>query len=224
MPDDITHSVVRGTNSIFVAANAAFSRDQKQFGRWLMGGPFDTPRVARVQEVDTDELLIWTDMTMREDVAYTLSATAAFPSGDSASLQNLVGKRRTSYERPREQLLDMAASPFKDYELTADGDIALRGGFATLRKIVLDTELTPLGSLFYDPTFGANQNHKGLRPVRLREEESRRARRLAAIPGVLSAEVSLTYANYHLISQLRIASEFGDINDRVDLTSGEVIL
>jgi hypothetical protein len=224
MPDDITHSIVRGTNSIFVAANADFSKNQKQFDRWGIGGPFDAPRVARVEEVDTDELLLWTDMTMREDVAYTLNCTANFPSGDPPSIQNLTGKRRTSYERPRDQNLDMAASPFQDYELTADGDIALRGGFATLRKIVLDTELTPLGALFYDPEHGADQNHKGVRPVDLRTEERRRGQRIAAIPGVLEVRVFLSFSNNHLISQLHIKSEFGNINDRLDLTAGKVIL
>jgi len=224
MPDDIIRAIVRGTHSVFIEANADFNRAQRQADRWALFGPFDAPRVAIVDEVTSDQLLLRTDMSLREAVAYTLLLSAAFDSTDVATTQFLTGKRRTSYERPREQLIDMAASPFKDYELTADGDIARRGGFATLRKIVLDTLLVPIGSLYWAPDHGTNLRHKKQRPPSLRDEEQLLARRIAAISGVNQASVSLEFSDGHMVARIRVLSDFGNINERVDLTKGRIVI
>lgn len=221
----VTKVIVRGRNLILVEADTDFTKAQKQPSNWAIPAiPFDSPRIAEIEVLAPNRLLLRTDMSLREDVFYLLNCTKPFSNGVAITQQRFYGKRLTSYERPTDQLLDIANSPFKDVELTADKDLALRGGFSTLRKIVLDTELTPLGSLFYSPEHGVDQRHKGPRPVNLRDEERRRAKRLAAIPGVLQVLVSLRYQDNHLISQIRIKSEFGNINENVNLTVGEVVL
>lgn len=224
MPDDIITAIVRGTHAVFIEANADFNRHQRQPNEWAVTGPFDAPRVALVDRLADDQLLLRTDMSLREAVAYTITLGAVFDSTDLATPQVVTGKRRTSYERPREQLIDMAASPFEDYELTANGDIARRGGFATLRKIVLDTLLVPIGSLYWAPGHGTNLRHKKQRPASLRDAERLLARRLAAISGVNSATVSLDFNNGHMIARISVLSDFGNINERVDLAKGRIII
>lgn len=224
MVDDITSAIVRGTHTLSVRANADFNRNQKQSDKWLISGPFDSPRVALVEEINTDELLLRTDMTLREAVDYTFTLVAVFDSLDFATPQVITGKRRTSYERPREQLIDMAASPFKDWELTANGDVARRGGFATLRKIVLDTLLVPVGSLYWAPEHGSDLRHKKKRPPSLRDSERLLARRLANISGVNTASVSLQFTGGHLVARISVLSDFGDVNERVDLTEGRIVI
>lgn len=221
----ITAVIVRGQNLILVHASVAWTRQQKQASAWLLSGPYDTPRVAGVELVDADSLFLRTDMTLREQVVYTLNLTAAFSTGDAALPWTLDGKRLSVYERPRETLLDLGLEPFDDFDYTAGGDIPLRGGLATVRKVVLDTLLTPVGSLPWAPTHGSDLQHKKPRPLDLTAEARRRQQQIEDIPGVAAAEVTVTWnANYHLIASIRVRTDFGPLNERVNLTTREVIV
>lgn len=228
MPD-LVQATVRGRNELFVAADAAFGIAQKHPMHWyVMRSPHSIPShldplVVEVVEDTSQSLFVYTDTNMREGVTYYIYLAAQFPGGADPSVLEVVGMRQTSFERPRDMLMDIDASPFGGWRLTADGDLARRGGFATLRKIVLDTELTPLGSLWWAPEHGAEQQHKKLRAVDLGAEERRRAKRLAAIPGVLSAQVRLTFRSGHLVSALRLQTEFGLLSESVDLSGGVVL-
>jgi hypothetical protein len=220
----VLRALVRGQNRILVEADGPFQRRQLLPDSWTLMGPSDKPRVAGIEKLSDLKIVLVTDMTLREEVDYTLDGTdfafdVPFPS------QTVTGKRLTVYERPKENLLDLDLGVFRDFKYTADGDIPLRGGFATIRKVVLDTLLTPLGSIVWAPNHGTTSNHKQLRPLDLKDDARRRERQLSAISGVQAAGVELTWSeNYHLIAQIRIRTDFGPINERVDLTARAIIL
>jgi hypothetical protein len=220
----LLRALVRGQNRILVEADGPFQRRQLLPDSWTLMGPTDKPRVAGIEQESDTKIVLVTDMTLREEVDYQLDGTdfafeVPFPS------QTLTGKRLTVYERPKENLLDLDLSVFRDFKYTADTDIPLSGGFATIRKVVLDTLLTPLGSIVWAPNHGTTSNHKQLLPLDLKDDARRRERQLQAIPGVQAVGVELTRSeNYHLIAQIRVRTDFGPINERVDLTARAIIL
>jgi hypothetical protein len=222
---EILWSVVRGQNLVQMKASIEWTRAQLQWTSWDVAGPFDAPRVASVTANADDATIIdiRTDMTLREDVDYTFTAA---PFGNAAAApQVLTGKRLSVYERPSDTLIDLGLEPFEDFDYTAGGDIPLTGGIRTVRKMVLDALMTPLGALPWSPGYGTDLQHKRPRPLDLDAEARRRKRQVEAIPGVRSADVTLTWSeNYHMIVAIRVETDFGPLSERLNLTRREVIV
>lgn len=182
----------------------------------LFGAP---PMVASVELVSqfTGEAKVFFDANLLPDVSYELESTYF------ERATTFVGPRRSRRSEVRETelvLADIDAPLIRnggrgDYTRKGGGDLLVTGGLATVEKLIWDRLLTPQGTRDWSPSYGSPLRLKALRPLALREEESRLKAVVEAVPGVSSAKVSVLFGTQagddHVIVSVRAQTVFGDL-------------
>jgi hypothetical protein len=218
--DTLLGLVQTGENAILTIWDAIWTDAGLAPEAWLLeaSGDFVAPVITGV-EAATDparELLLTTDQPLLEGVTYTLTPLAALggtvPDGDS-----FVGKQVSLTQQPDLDLLDVDQQPFEPYGISPGGDHRMAAGFATFRKLVIDRLLTVRGSVPWDPEYGSELSHKGLRPLDLTSEKARIQRLLATVPGMLSVGVDLTWDGRQLIADIDARGDTGALQETVRL-------
>jgi hypothetical protein len=179
----------------------------------LFGSP---PLVASVELVSriTGEAKVFFDANLLPDVGYELGSTYF----DTSTA--FTGPRRSRRSDVRESelvLADIDAPLVRgdkrggDYTRKGSADYLLTGGLATVEKLIWHRLLTPRGTLDWSLGYGETLRLKELRPTQVREEEARLRTAVEAVPGVVSAKVSLRFKDDHAVVVVRAQTHFGEL-------------
>lgn len=105
--------------------------------------------------------------------------------------------------------IDLSTVPAAGIALAPSGDYAMRGEVATLEKVIWAAVLTPLGSIDWDPRFGAQLAHKRLAPSDLAAEKRRLRQLIEGIPHVTHVDVQILFDADEARLALAVESDFG---------------
>lgn len=185
-----------------------------------MSGPAVIGIVAAVElNAERTEAVITLDRPMLHGVTYTFSTTALRADDSDSPEFEVVGIAPTAPARGTEpgELVDIQGGLGSSYGSAGSGDLAKSAGLETLRKLVIGHLVTIAGSVPYAPGYGSDLGHKQGRPASLEDAAKRIARGIEQIPRVTSASVTLTWDGGHLIADLRVQSDLGELVDLVEV-------
>lgn len=185
---------------------------------------FGEPPLVALIEMSNDatgESVLWLDAQLLPDVAYTLTTTAF---GEAASV-SIVGPRASRRDVSSDDvapLLDIDSPLIRpsgrggDYTRTANSDLALTGGLATIERLIWHRIFTRRGELDWAPEHGSELRLKDLRPRDLRTAENRLRRLIEECPGVSSATVGFLFEPDadHAVISVRAVTDFGDLTTK----------
>ena len=213
-------AVVRGIAKVWLKTAPAWTADAAAPSAWTVSGPARIGLVAAVAlNVDRTEATLTLDRPMLHGVSYTFSTTALRADDSESPDLTVTGIAATAPARGTEpgELVDIQGGVGNTYASAASGDLAKSAGLETLRKLVIGQLVTILGSVPYAPGYGSDLGHKQRRPADLEDAAKRIARGIEQIPRVTSAGVTLTWDGGHLIADIRVLSDLGELVDLVEV-------